>query len=94
VFRQLTLAEVILAAVLCLFAIGTARGGDCATTVRQHEYKSAMAHADADTKPAKSACESAPSDAAAPPAWVSHHHAPTGSHPCRRYAYGVSRLMA
>jgi hypothetical protein len=93
-FRQLTILEVILAGVLCLFAIGTARGADSATTDRKHEYKIAIAHADAEYKTVKNACESEPSDGAAPPAWVSNDNAPTGSYPCRRYASSVSRIMS
>jgi hypothetical protein len=85
-FRQLTISELILAAVLCLFAIATARGADFATTDGKHEYKIAIVHADADDKTVKNACESEPSDGAAPPAWVSNNNAPVGSYPCRRYA--------
>jgi hypothetical protein len=85
-FRQLTISEVILAAVLCLFAIGTARGADSATTDRKHEYKIAIVHTDADYKTVKNACESEPSDGTAPPAWVSINNPPAGSYPCRRYA--------
>jgi hypothetical protein len=92
VFRHLTISEVILAGVLCLFAIGTARGADSATTDRKHEYK--IAHANADYKTVENACESEPSDGAAPPAWVSNNDAASGSYPCRRYAYDVSRPMS
>jgi hypothetical protein len=85
-FRHLTISEVILAGVLCLFAMGTARGVDSATTDRKLEYKIAIAHAVADYKTVKNACESEPSDGAALPAWVSNNNAPAGSYPCRRYA--------
>jgi hypothetical protein len=94
VFRQLALSEVILVALLCLFAIGTARGADSATTDRKHESKIALAPGDADYKSVKKPCASEPADGAALPAWVSNDNAPTGRYPCRRYAYGVSRLLA
>src|SRR5271155_306504 len=55
---QLAIPEVIFAAVLCLFAIGTAKAADAAATDRKNEYKVAIAHADADYKAAKDACES------------------------------------
>lgn len=56
--KQLTISEVILAGVLCLFAIGTARAADSTATNRKSEYKIVIAHADADYKAAKNACES------------------------------------
>lgn len=55
---QLTISDATFAAVLCLFAMGTARSADCAATDRKNEYKIASAHADADYKAAKNACES------------------------------------
>ena len=55
---QLTISEAILVGVLCLFAMGTARAADSAATDRKNEYKIAIAHADADYKAAKNACES------------------------------------
>ena len=56
--RQLTILEAIFAGVLCSFAIGTAKAADPAATDRKNEYKVAIAHADADYKAAKDACES------------------------------------
>jgi hypothetical protein len=56
--RRLTIPEAICAGVLCLFALGTARAADQATTDRKNEYKVAIAHADADYKAAKDACKS------------------------------------
>ena len=56
--RQLTISEAILAGALCIFAIGTARAADPAATDRKNENKVAIAHADADYKAAKDACDS------------------------------------
>lgn len=53
--RQLAITELILAAVLCIFAVGTVRAAD---SERKHEYKEAIERADADYKAAKEACES------------------------------------
>jgi hypothetical protein len=56
--RQLTISEATLAGALCIFAIGTAHAADPAATDRKNEYKVAIAHADADYKAAKGACDS------------------------------------
>jgi hypothetical protein len=56
--KRLTVPGLICAAVLCLFAIGTARAADSAATDRKNEYKVAIAQADADYKAAKDACQS------------------------------------
>ncbi len=56
--RRPTLSEAILAGVLFLFAMGTARVAGFAATDRGNEYKVAMAQADAYYRSAKNACES------------------------------------
>jgi hypothetical protein len=56
--RQLTLSEAILAGVLFLFAMGTARVVDFAATDRENEYKVAIAHTNAYYRSAKNACQS------------------------------------
>ena len=55
---RLTLPEAIWVGALCVFALGTARVADPAATDRNNEYKVAIAHAYADYKAAKEACES------------------------------------
>ncbi len=55
--RQLTISEAILAGVLCLFAMGTARAPDSAGTDRKNEYKVAIPHAKVDYKAAKNAID-------------------------------------
>jgi hypothetical protein len=55
--RQLTIPELVLAGALCIFAIGTAHAADPAATDRKNAYKDAVAHADADYKGAKEACD-------------------------------------
>ena len=53
---RLTLSEIALVTVLCLFAIGSARA-DTAKTDRENQYKAAVAQADADYTSAKDACK-------------------------------------
>jgi len=55
--REFSIAELICACALCLFAIGSARAADSAATERKNEYNAAIAHADADYKVAKDACK-------------------------------------
>jgi len=55
--RRLTIPEVICAAVLCMFAIGTVNAANTAERDRKNEYKAAVARADADYKAAKDACK-------------------------------------
>src|SRR5271155_6151462 len=56
--KVFSMPELICASALCLFAIGTAHAADSATTERKNEYNATIAHADADYKAAKDACES------------------------------------
>ena len=55
--RQVTISGAILAGVLCLFAMGTARAADSAATDHSNEYKVAIPHASADYKAAKNASD-------------------------------------
>lgn len=56
--KQLTIPELVLAGALCIFAVGAAHATDAAATDRKNAYKDAVAHADADYKAAKEACNS------------------------------------
>jgi hypothetical protein len=55
--RQLTISEAILVGVLCLFAMGNAKGTDSAATDCKNEYKVAIPHANADYKAVKNASD-------------------------------------
>src|SRR6266571_1999921 len=54
---RLTMTEIICAAVLCLFAVGTTHAADQAKLDRANAYKAAVARADAEYKDAKEACK-------------------------------------